>query len=138
MKLLTILCIFLPAVLHAQDGRSAFEQSLELDTSVKSEESWVQIQGVRYRKVEFSGGHYYIKFIVGNFKQADLFCEPPPGAQKEQLVGAESQVLRRARAFVKVFNESCSSHRGNLKVTVQLNPAIGLSSPEVDESVKRK
>lgn len=124
--------------LHAQDGKSAFEQSLEQDTAVTSEESWVEIQGVRYRKYEFNRGRYYVHFAGTDSKVADMYCEPPPGAQKERLVISEPQTARRSRAFVKAFNDSCSNSRGNKKTTLHLDPSVGLMNPENSPSPKQK
>ena len=124
--------------LQAQDGKSAFERSLEQDTAVTSEESWVEIQGVRYRKYEFNRGRYYVRFTGSDAKEADMYCEPPVGAQKELLVISEAQTARRSRAFVKAFNDSCSNSRGNKKTILHLDASVGLINPENLAPAKQK
>lgn len=115
---------------HGDPPLSAFEASLQRDTSVLSEESWVQIQGVKYRKFEWDGAHFYVKFNDQKSKTAQLYCVPPPGADKEQLIEEQPQTVRRTRAFVKAFNEKCSNVQVFKAMTLNLDPAIGLVYPE--------
>lgn len=124
-----MLILLLFELLHAQTPPTAFEASLARDTSLLSEESWVQIQGTKYRKIEYSGANYYLKFTDRNAKVAQLFCMPPTGADKEQLVDDQPQKLRRSRAFVKVFNDKCRDVKGNQPISLTLDPALGLTYP---------
>ena len=122
----------------AQEERSAFERSLDRDTSVISEESWVDIKNVRYRKIEFNGGRYYVHFLKTDADVAEVYCEPPEGSQDEHLVDSESQTFRRTPPFVQAFHESCSKVHGIKKTSLKLNPAAGLEYPYGGTKTKRK
>src|SRR5258707_9582159 len=107
-----ILLSWLGLVALAQQEKSAFEKSLERDTGVNTEESWVEINGERLRKIEFNRGRYYVSFRKHNSKLADVYCEPPKGAVDEHLVDSPVQTYRRTAAFVQAFHESCSKVSG--------------------------
>ena len=118
--------LFLVTFLHAQE-KSAFEQSMEHDTALPSQESWVEIKNVRFRKYEMSNGLYYIKFKNADAATAELFCEPPAGYKSEHLVIEQPVMEKRSRAFVQVFHEKCS---GTVKkADIKLDPATGLTFP---------
>jgi hypothetical protein len=110
----------------AQQEKSAFERSLERDTSVASSESTVTIKGKYYRKIEFDGGLYYVVIHEGK-SLADVYCAPPDGAKNEHLTEASQQVRRNA-AFVRAFHESCSKIHGNQRTDLHLSPEMGIQS----------
>ncbi len=114
----------------AQEEKSAFEKSLEQDTSVTSEESWVKIKDQRYRKFEFNGGRYYVVFHDGNATLADVYCAPPDGAANEHLVEQPSEPFRRNAAFVRAFNEACAKTKGNQRTDLHITPDMGLAFTE--------
>ncbi len=112
----------------AQEPQSAFERSLEHDTSVTSEESWVEIKNVQFRKIEFKAGVYYLLFKKPQATVADLYCEPPFGNEHERLVIEQPVTRKRTRAFVKIFNDGCSGKKHKLEI--KMDPAVGLQYPE--------
>ena len=122
----------------AQDEKSAFERSLERDTSVKSDESWVEIKGQRFRKIEFNGGNYYVQFRAGNAETADVYCLPPEGHEQEHLTDSEVRTFKRSAGFVQAFHESCSKVNGTKKTALRLNPALGLENPDGTSFTERK
>jgi hypothetical protein len=132
----TLLFISHFSVAQEQREKSAFEQSLEQDTSVTSSESLVKIKGKPYRKIEFDGGHYYVVFHDSS-STADVFCAPPDGAEMEHLTEA-SQQFRRNAAFVRAFHESCSKVKGNQKTDLHLSPEMGLGTPDGKKPTSKK
>jgi hypothetical protein len=96
---------------------------------VRSDESWVEIRGQRYRKIEFNGGTYYLQFKIGDTQMADVYCQPPVGHESENLVDSEVQSFKRSGGFVQAFHESCSKDMGAKKTVLRLNPAVGLALP---------
>jgi len=109
----------------AQQEKSAFERSLEQDTSVSSEESTVNIKGKYYRKIRFDGGLYYV--VLHDKKGvADIYCAPPEGAKFEHLTEATQQ-FRRNGAFVRAFHESCSKVHDNKRTDLHLTPEMGIN-----------
>ena len=125
-------------VARAQEQKSAFEQSLEHDTAVSSEESWVDIKGVLFRKIEFSGGIYYLHYKDADAKLVELYCEPPFGNQKDRLVKSQPQIFKRSRAFVKIFNDNCSKTKGAKKLEIKVDPSVGLQYPdEIEPKVSK-
>ncbi len=113
--------------------RSTFEKYLEADQSVDTKERWVEIDGIRYREVEYKGQHYYMNFK--NPGSADISCalKSPGGAARRMELGV--QVTRRTRAFVQLLKETCEYRNGREVVTVQLDPRIGFTLPEDSKSV---
>lgn len=122
--------LFLSQFAFAQEEKSAFEKSLEQDTSVTSEETWVKIGDQRYRKFEFNGGRYYVVFHANSTSVADVYCSPPAGAQNEHLVEQPSEPFRRNAAFVRAFHEACTKTKGNQRTDLHITPDMGLEFTE--------
>ena len=121
----------------AQAEKSAFEATLERDTAMNTEESWVEIKSVRYRKIEFQGARYYLRFSSPEATSADLYCTPPTGYQNEHLVIAAPESVHRSRAFLQVFHERCQEGHGQTAATsLKLDPSIGLTYPETKKASK--
>ena len=114
----------------ADEEKSAFERSLEQDTSVTSEESWVKIKDTRYRKFEFNGGRYYVVFRGDGTTLADVYCAPPEGSASEHLIEQPSEGFRRNSAFVRAFNEACTKAHGNQRTDLHITPEMGLAFTE--------
>jgi hypothetical protein len=112
-------------VTWADPEKSAFERSLEQDTSVTSDESTVNIKGKYYRKIQFEGGLYYV--VLHDKKNvADIYCAPPEGAKFEHLTEATQQFHRNG-AFVQAFHESCSKVHDNKRTDLHLTPEMGIN-----------
>jgi hypothetical protein len=120
--------IFLSQFCVAQEEKSAFEKSLERDTSVSSEESWVLVNGQRLRKFEFNGGRYYLNFK--STTEADIYCAPPKGAENEHLIEGDSQTFRRNAALVRAFHEACAEVKGNQRIDLHITQEMGLGLNE--------
>jgi hypothetical protein len=126
LALMILSLLFLSQISFAQE-KSAFEKSLEQDTSVTSDESTVAINGKHFRKIEFNGGRYYVVFHDNSTELADVYCVPPDGAQKEHLIEQPSEPFRRNAAFVRAFHEACAKMKGNNQRTdLHLTPEMGL------------
>jgi hypothetical protein len=111
----------------AQEEKSAFEKSLEQDTSVTSEESTVAINGKHFRKIEFNGGRYYVVFHDDSTTLADVYCAPPDGARNEHLIEQPSEPFRRNAAFVRAFHEACTKMKdSNQRTDLHLSSEMGL------------
>lgn len=109
---------------YAQEEKSAFERSLERDTSVVSEETTVTIKNKRYKKIEFNGGRYYVVLHEGK-NVADIYCAPPQGAKDEHLVEAPLDPIRRNAAFVRAFHQACDKMKdSNLRTDLHLTPEM--------------
>ena len=104
--------------------------SMEHDTAVASQESWVEIKGTKYRKYEFNSGVYYIKFKNPESAAAELYCDPPPGYKNERLVVEQPAGEKRSRAFVQIFHENCPGTKAAPVKVIQLSPKVGLTFPE--------
>src|SRR4051794_14606048 len=108
--------------------KSAFEKSLERDTSVVSEETTVAIKNKRYRKIEFNGGRYYVVLYPGK-NTGDVYCSPPEGAAQEILVEVPEEPVRRSAAFVRAFHDACAKMKGsNQRTDLHLTPEMGLKA----------
>ena len=113
--------------------RSTFEKYLEADQSVDTKERWVEIDGVRYREVEYKGEHYYMNFK--NPGSADISChlKSPSAAARRMELGI--QITKRTRAFVQLLKETCETRNGREIVTLQLDPRIGFTLPDDTKSL---
>ena len=119
---------FMSVVTFAQEEKSAFERSLERDTSVLSEELTVAINGKRYQKIEFNGGRYYV-VLYPEKKTADVYCAPPAGADHETIVEEPTDPVRRPAAFVRAFHDACAKMKGsNQRTDLHLTPEMGLKA----------
>jgi hypothetical protein len=123
---MTSLIFLVMTHVQAQE-KSAFEQSLEQDTSVTSDESTVAIGSKHYRKIEFNGGRYYVVFHDDSNTLADVYCAPPDGSANEHLIEQPSEPFRRNAAFVRAFHEACAKMKGsNQRTDLHLTPEMGL------------
>lgn len=118
--------------------KNAFEQALESQQHVTTRERWVEIDGVRYREVEYADRSVYVKFK--DPQTADVQCnflKSPGAAPRRGELGL--QVHRRSRAFVELLRESCQKVGGREILTLTLDPRIGLTLPEDEKSaIKNK
>ncbi|MGE3681118.1 MAG: hypothetical protein AB7G93_05270 [Bdellovibrionales bacterium] len=139
-----VLILFAPAPASSvaedvQREKSAFEQALEQDTQISTREQWIEINGTRYRQVEYEGVNYYLKFSDRRSDVARLDCELSNANAQPHRVEAGVRVYKRTRAFVSLLRETCSAKNGQNKMDLVLDPRIGFTLPEDEKSaIKNK
>lgn len=122
--------------LSAQEVRekTAFEQALEQNQMVQTEERWTEVNGVRYREVVYQGQKFYLRFIGRNQEQAELNCNLRP--QQPHLAEGGAQVFKRTKIFVSFLRETCSNlPGGRTKDDIVIDPRLGFTIPDDKNSV---
>jgi hypothetical protein len=92
---------FITQIAIAQD--TPFQQMLEKNLNLNSRESTVQIQGVKYKKIEIDGGSYYIVFKGREEEIPHLLCERPQGYTSESLIEGSVKIEKRKSIFCPSF-----------------------------------
>ena len=129
--------MFFAAPVHAQE-KSAFEQALDQDSGVKSEESWVVIKGTRYRKIDLRGERYYM-LQKGSEMDAVVYCQPPKGSESERVIEESVATYHRTQGFLQAFRASCKAEHGGVTASIHLGPEMGLKlSDEEGAAIKNK
>ncbi len=131
MFLIPFLMLFTSA--HGQE-KSAFQQALEQDSGITSEESWVVIKGMRYRKIDLRGERYYM-VQKGSKMDATVYCQPPKGAENERVLEESVETYHRTRAFLQAFRASCKGEHGGVTASIHLGPEMGLKMPDKEGEV---
>jgi len=130
--------IILSTLLHAQAEKSAFEQALEQNQQITTEERWVDINGIRYREVRYGGDKFYLQFKGRSEEHAQLDCDLKTPSQPHLAEGG-IQVFKRSKIFVQFLRESCEQKYGQNKTEVHIDPRLGFTLPEDPKStVKNK
>lgn len=124
---------------RAQD-KSAFEQALEQNQNITTEERWVILNGRRYREIKFEGKSTFILFRgrLDNFTQAD--CELAPQSLNPHLIEGGFTLFRRTKAYLDLVQETCEAKNGQIKQDISTNPRIGIAIPDQpkDKITKKK
>lgn len=98
--------------LIGQAEKSDFELELSRYSKQETKESFVNIDGSIYRKIELEGSFYYLRLMQPNNPviASDLHCTgqiPIPG-ERPFLVEAEVKVTQRTKVFIEGLKVSCS------------------------------
>jgi len=119
-----LICSSLSIPGYAQEA--PFQQMLEQNLNLNSRESTVQIQGVKYKKIEIDGGSYYIVFKGRTEEIPHLLCERPQGYTSESLIEGSVKIEKRKSVFAQILKESCKADNGKSRTTVELDPQVGI------------
>jgi hypothetical protein len=118
---------------------SDFQKMLEGEQFIQTKESTVDINGVRYQKIEFDSKDYYIALKGIKQELPVLLCERPSGFKSEHLIEGSLKVERRKLIYINAIKESCHAKNGQVEKSVEVSPEIGVFLPEdKDSSIKNK
>lgn len=126
------LCLF---AMFTQASDSHFQKMLEGDQFFRSKESTVEIDGIRYRKVEYDNQSFYFSFKGRTQEFSELHCGRPVKGSSEKLLDGGVKLEKRKLFYFEALKESCKTHNGQVHSVVSLSPKIGIFLPESKDSV---
>ncbi len=101
--------IFMTSVCWAE--KSDFEVELEHYSKKETKESYVNIDGSIYRKIEFEGSYYYLRLMrpENPVLSSDLHCtgQSPIPAERPFQLEAGIKVTKRTKLFIEGLKVSC-------------------------------
>lgn len=146
----------LAPVAEAQDPGGAvpspFEQEmnrLSTASDIETRESTVMIGGLQYKKIVVDNKIFYVQAAGRGDELREIHCGVPGSSRGtesplrrksgENLVEAGVQVTKRAKAFVSLLQESCTSEGGVVRSYLALEPEFGIKfKDDPNDKIKEK
>ncbi len=123
-------------------AKSPLQMMLEQDAKVRTREIQVEVDGVRYHKIEAEGKAYYLTTLVRDGDVPMLLCELGEGFRSPRMVEASLKLRKRKRFFLQALTERCSTRDpktgqrvGGRAMWVEIAPVIGIHIPDSDDSL---
>ncbi len=98
----------------AGENPNAHEIFLEgLEGTRYTRETLVEIDGVKYRKIEVNGKTYYLKILWGDDTPEDplLYCERNPLWKGKEQIELKTQVVQRTGLFIDGLRTNCEKSK---------------------------
>jgi hypothetical protein len=132
-----MLSLLLQLSICAHAEKSAFEQQLEKNQMVMTEERTVIVNGKPYHEVQFDGKSYYLHAIGPQGEMTAIDCQlNGPVLPHLDEIGVK---VRRAKVFVNILKETCETKGGQTRHSATLDPRIGVELPsEPKDKIKKK
>lgn len=122
-----ILC---PGAAEAEE-LSAFEKSLMMNHSVSTKETFVELGGRKFRKVEYQNQVVYLSLMAELSSTSDLvvLCGEKQASQFNQqspaLITGAVRITKRTRFFVEGIKSMCTGEQNRARVDLAPEIAIG-------------
>jgi hypothetical protein len=120
--------ILLALAAHADEIKLPHYQNPLLHTKqVETKESIVELNGAKFRKVEYKGEKYYLQIIETAHEgaSAQMYCEKDsPVVHPSQTISAV-KITTRNKVFVEGLKQTCVDI-GNGKKQVAIDPTIAI------------
>lgn len=119
--------------------RSNLDQFLGSNQEVNTKESTVEVEGLKYRKVEYKNKTYYLRFLERTGEINGVQCNEFRDFRSPPLVEVSVKMTKRTRLFVEGLQETCSKKEGLYVGHLDFSPKIGLSfGDDQKDKIKNK
>lgn|GEM_PF-3905435 len=136
--MLFLLFMFAQARADSPREKTAFEQALEQNQMVQTEERMVTHDGRRYREVSYKNKKYYYRFLEKeNSIEVDCTMD---SKLTPSLAEAGVTMFKRTQVFVQLLSETCMNQGGgHSRRVIVFDPRLGISIPDDPKStIKNK
>jgi hypothetical protein len=118
--------------------KTAFENALEQNQFVQTEERIVDLDGRRYREVSYQNKKYYYRFME---PEASLEVDCSMDSKlTPSLTEVGVTVYKRSKVFVQLLRETClQMPGGRTRRVIAIDPHLGITIPDDPKSaIKNK